>query len=298
MVEDPNTPEARERGTKRTKEQSVGPDISSLNLFLKEIGRIKLLTAVEEVQLAKRIERGDKRAKQTLIEANLRLVVSIAKRHRNRGLPLLDLIQEGTMGLDRAAEKFDHRMGFKFSTYASWWIRQAVSKAVNDQARIIRLPAHIVDRLNSISRAEQKLRIELGRAPSSAEIGVVVDLPAKIVDDLQSRAQAPVSFEEPTGHEGESELGSFLSDENLPLPGDALNASMRKDRLTHILSQLPPRNRRILEHRYGLNGHDPCTLEEVGRIFNVTRERVRQIETQSLMKLEKLADAQALRDAA
>jgi RNA polymerase primary sigma factor len=297
MLERPDTLETR-GGTQTANERSAGPGISSLDVYLKEIGRIKLLTPAEEVQLAKRIERGDRRAKQTLIEANLRLVVSIAKRHRNRGLPLLDLIQEGTMGLDRAAEKFDYRRGFKFSTYATWWIRQAVSKAVNDQARIIRLPGDVLDRLNSISRSEQKLSLELGRAPSSAEIGAELDLPAKAVDDLRFLAQVPVSFEQPIGDEHESELGSFISDESLPLPGDALNASLRKDRLTRVLSQLPPRSRNILEHRYGLNGRDPCTLEEVGRIFNVTRERIRQIEIQSLRRLEKLADAQALRDAA
>jgi RNA polymerase primary sigma factor len=284
--------------TQMTKGEAVEPGISSLQLFLTEIGRIKLLTGAEEVQLAKRIERGDRRAKKTLIEANLRLVVSIAKRYRNRGLPFLDLIQEGTMGLDRAAEKFDHRRGFKFSTYATWWIRQAVSKAVNDKARIIRLPGDVVVRLRSITWAEQKLSLELGRAPSSDEIGRELDLPPKVVDDLRSRAEAPVSFEEPIGDEAESEMGTFLSDESAPLPGEALNASMRKDLLTRILSQLSPRQRSILEHRFGLNGRDPRTLEEVGRIFNVTRERIRQIEAQSLTKLRKLADAQTLRDAA
>jgi RNA polymerase primary sigma factor len=297
MLERPDMPETR-GGTQTANEQSAGPSTSSLDVFLKDIGRIKLLSPAEEVQLAKRIERGDRRAKQTLIEANLRLVVSIAKRHRNRGLPLLDLIQEGTIGLDRAAEKFDYRKGFKFSTYATWWIRQAVSKAVKDQARIIRLPADVLDRLNSISRSEQKLSLELGRAPSSAEIGAELDLPAKAVDDLRFLAEVPVSFEQPIGDEHESELGSFVSDESLPLPGDALNAALRKRRLTRMLSELPPRSRSILEHRYGLNGRDPCTLEEVGHIFNVTRERIRQIEIQSLRRLEKLADAQALRDAA
>jgi RNA polymerase primary sigma factor len=297
MAEVLNMQELRAHDT-QTKGQSVERGISSLQLFLTDIGRIKLLTGAEEVQLAKRIERGDRRAKQTLIEANLRLVVSIAKRYRNRGLPFLDLIQEGTMGLDRAAEKFDYRRGFKFSTYATWWIRQAVSKAVNDKARIIRLPSDVVVRLRSITWAEQKLSLELGRAASSDEIGRELDLPAKVVDDLRSRAQAPVSFEEPIGDEAESALGSFLRDESAPLPGEALNASMRKDRLTHILSQLSPRQRSVLEHRFGLNGRDPCTLEEVGRFFNVTRERIRQIEAQSLTKLGKLADAQTLRDAA
>jgi RNA polymerase primary sigma factor len=290
--------DAHTHDTQMTKGESVEPGISSLQLFLTEIGRIKLLTGAEEVQLAKRIERGDRRAKKTLIEANLRLVVSIAKRYRNRGLPFLDLIQEGTMGLDRAAEKFDHRRGFKFSTYATWWIRQAVSKAVNDKARIIRLPGDVVVRLRSITWAEQKLSLELGRAPSSDEIGRELDLPPKVVGDLRSRAQAPVSFEEPIGDEAESEMGTFLSDESAPLPGEALNASMRKDLLTRILSQLSPRQRSILEHRFGLNGRDPRTLEEVGRIFNITRERIRQIEAQSLTKLRKLADAQTLRDAA
>jgi RNA polymerase primary sigma factor len=270
----------------------------SLQLFLKDIGKVDLLTAAQEVELAKRIERGDHRAKQEMVEANLRLVVSIAKKYRNQGLPFLDLIQEGTIGLVRAAEKFDHRKGFKFSTYATWWIRQAVARALADKARTIRMPVHIVEKLNKIVRSERKLRAELGREPTSFEIGDDVELAADEVEQIRRSSQAPVSLEKPVGDEEESEFGHFLTDENEPLPEEVAEVELRKATLQRVLNTLSVRERRVLELRYGLNGEHPRTLDEVGRTFNVTRERIRQIENQSLKKLRALADSVALRDVA
>jgi RNA polymerase primary sigma factor len=267
----------------------------SLQLFLKDIGRVELLTAAQEVGLAKRIERGDHRAKQQMVEANLRLVVSIAKRYRNQGLPFLDLIQEGTIGLVRAAEKFDYRKGFKFSTYATWWIRQAVARALADKARTIRMPVHVVEKLNKIVRSERKLRAELGREPSSFEIGRDLELSVDEVEQIRRSAQTPVSLEKPVGDEEESEFGHFLTDDNMPLPDEAAETTLRKETLKRILWTLSARERRVLELRYGLDGQHPRTLDEVGRTFNVTRERIRQIENQSLKKLRALADAQKLR---
>jgi RNA polymerase primary sigma factor len=270
----------------------------SLQLFLKDIGKVDLLTAAQEVELAKRIERGEHSAKQEMVEANLRLVVSIAKRYRNQGLPFLDLIQEGTIGLVRAAEKFDHRKGFKFSTYATWWIRQAVARALADKARTIRMPVHIVEKLNKIVRSERKLRAELGREPSSGEIARDVELTPAEVEQIRRSSQAPVSLEKPVGDEEESEFGHFLTDENEPLPEEVAEVEMRKATLQRVLGTLNPRERRVLELRYGLNGEHPRTLDEVGKTFNVTRERIRQIENQSLKKLRALADSTALRDVA
>jgi RNA polymerase primary sigma factor len=270
----------------------------SLQLFLKDIGKVDLLTAAQEVELAKRIERGDHGAKQEMVEANLRLVVSIAKRYRNQGLPFLDLIQEGTIGLVRAAEKFDHRKGFKFSTYATWWIRQAVARALADKARTIRMPVHVVEKLNKIVRSERKLRAELCREPLAWEVAKDLDLPVEEVEQIMRSAQTPVSLEKPVGDEEESEFGHFLTDENVPLPDEAADVSMRKETLRNILGTLSHRERRVLELRYGLDGEHPRTLDEVGRTFNVTRERIRQIENQSLKKLRALADSHALRDVA
>jgi len=270
----------------------------ALQLFLKDIGKVDLLTAAQEVELAKRIERGDHRAKQEMVEANLRLVVSIAKKYRNQGLPFLDLIQEGTIGLVRAAEKFDYRKGFKFSTYATWWIRQAVARALADKARTIRMPVHVVEKLNKIVRSERKLRAELGREPTSVEIAGDLDLSIDEVEQIRRSAQTPVSLEKPVGDEEESEFGHFLTDENVPLPDEAAEVTMRKETLRKILSTLSHRERRVLELRYGLDGQHPRTLDEVGRTFNVTRERIRQIENQSLKKLRALADSQKLRDVA
>ncbi len=270
----------------------------SLQLFLKDIGKVDLLTAAQEVELAKRIERGDHGAKQEMVEANLRLVVSIAKRYRNQGLPFLDLIQEGTIGLVRAAEKFDYRKGFKFSTYATWWIRQAVARALADKARTIRMPVHVVEKLNKIVRSERKLRAELCREPTPEEVARDLDLPVDEVEQIMRSAQTPVSLEKPVGDEEESEFGHFLQDENVPLPDEAAEVAMRKETLRKILSTLSHRERRVLELRYGLDGEHPRTLDEVGRTFNVTRERIRQIENQSLKKLRALADSHSLKDVA
>jgi RNA polymerase primary sigma factor len=270
----------------------------SLQLFLKDIGKVELLTAAQEVELAKRIERGDHGAKQEMVEANLRLVVSIAKRYRNQGLPFLDLIQEGTIGLVRAAEKFDWRKGYKFSTYATWWIRQAVARALADKARTIRMPVHVVEKLNKIVRTERKLRAELCREPSPLEVALDLDLPVEEVEQIMRSAQTPVSLEKPVGDEEESEFGHFLTDDNVPLPDEAAEVTMRAETLKKILETLSHRERRVLELRYGLDGEHPRTLDEVGRTFNVTRERIRQIENQSLKKLRALADSVSLKDVA
>jgi RNA polymerase primary sigma factor len=274
-----------------------GP-LDPLQLFLKDIGKVDLLTAPQEVELAKRIERGDHRAKQELVEANLRLVVSIAKRYRNQGMPFLDLIQEGTFGLVRAAEKFDYRMGFKFSTYATWWVRQAVARALADKSRTIRIPVHVVEKLHKILRSERKLRVELCREPTSTEIAKAVDLPVREVEQIIRTAQTPVSLEKPVGDDEQAEFGHLLADENAPLPEDATEIVLRTAALTRCLGSLGERQRRVLELRYGLHGGRPRTLDEVGVIFNVSRERVRQIEKQSLKKLEALAEAQQLREVA
>jgi len=270
----------------------------ALQLFLKDIGKVDLLTAAKEVELAKRIERGDHGAKQEMVEANLRLVVSIAKKYRNQGLPFLDLIQEGTIGLVRAAEKFDYRKGFKFSTYATWWIRQAVARALADKARTIRMPVHVVEKLNKIVRSERKLRAEFGREPNSVEIARDLELTSDEVEQIRRSAQTPVSLEKPVGDEDESEFGHFLTDENLPLPDEEAEITLRKETLRKILGTLSSRERQVLELRYGLDGQHPRTLDEVGRAFNVTRERIRQIENQSLKKLRALADAAKLREVA
>ncbi len=270
----------------------------SLQLFLKDVGKVSLLTAAQEVELAKRIESGDHRAKQEMVEANLRLVVSIAKRYRNQGLPFLDLIQEGTIGLVRAAEKFDWRKGYKFSTYATWWIRQAVARALADKARTIRMPVHVVEKLNKIMRTERKLRAERGREPTNEEIAQELELTVEEVESIRRTAQTPVSLEKPVGDEEESEFGQFLEDESTPLPDEAADTAFRAAALTKCLGALSYRERRVLELRYGLNGEQPCTLDEVGRAFQVTRERIRQIENQGLKKLRALAESQKLRDVA
>ena len=279
-------PEAREVST------------DALQLFLKDIGKVPLLTAAQEVELAKRIERGDHSAKQKMVESNLRLVVSIAKNYRNQGLPFLDLIQEGTIGLVRAAEKFDHRKGFKFSTYATWWIRQAVARALADKARTIRMPVHVVEKLNKIGRIERKLLSELGREPTVDEIARELELDPDEIEHIRRSAQAPISLEKPVGDEEESEFGHFFADERAPAPDEAAETTLRKETLCRILQTLSLRERRVLEMRYGLDGQNPRTLDEVGRMFNVTRERVRQIENQCLKKLQALAESQKLRDVA
>jgi RNA polymerase primary sigma factor len=270
----------------------------SLQLFLKDVGKVSLLTAAQEVELAKRIEAGDHSAKQAMVEANLRLVVSIAKRYRNQGLPFLDLIQEGTIGLVRAAEKFDWRKGYKFSTYATWWIRQAVARALADKARTIRMPVHVVEKLNKIMRTERKLRAERGREPTNEEIAHELEMTVEEVEGIRRTSQTPVSLEKPVGDEEESEFGQFLEDESTPLPDEAADTAFRAAALAKCLCALSYRERRVLELRYGLNGEQPRTLDEVGRTFQVTRERIRQIENQGLKKLRALAESQKLRDVA
>jgi RNA polymerase primary sigma factor len=289
------------RGRRRSKATiDLKPDMTtdSLQLFLKDIGKVRLLTAAEEVELAKRIERGDLAAKEKMVESNLRLVVSIAKNYRNQGLPFLDLIQEGTLGLVRAAEKFDYRKGFKFSTYATWWIRQAIARALADKARTIRIPVHVVEKLNKIGRAERKLVTELGREPTPEEIADVTGIEPDEVDSIKRSAQAPVSLEKPVGDEEESEFGQFIADEKAESPFDRAADLLTKEALREALENLSYRERRVLELRYGLGGEHPRTLDEVGRTFNVTRERIRQIENQSLKKLQTLAEAQKLREVA
>jgi RNA polymerase primary sigma factor len=294
-------PETKSRSRKKASPTlDLRPDMTtdSLQLFLKDIGKVRLLTAQEEVDLAKRIERGDLDAKQKMVESNLRLVVSIAKNYRNQGLPFLDLIQEGTLGLVRAAEKFDYRKGFKFSTYATWWIRQAIARALADKARTIRIPVHVVEKLNKIGRAERKLVTELGREPTAEEIAEATGIDPEEVDSIKRSAQAPVSLEKPVGDEEESEFGQFIADERAESPYERAAEILTKEALREALENLSYRERRVLELRYGLGGEHPRTLDEVGRTFNVTRERIRQIENQSLKKLQSLAEAQKLRDVA
>jgi RNA polymerase primary sigma factor len=307
LVEDDpthSTPEVERAVDRRSRRKKatidLKPDMTtdSLQLFLKDIGKVRLLTAQEEVDLAKRIERGDLDAKQKMVESNLRLVVSIAKNYRNQGLPFLDLIQEGTLGLVRAAEKFDYRKGFKFSTYATWWIRQAIARALADKARTIRIPVHVVEKLNKIGRAERKLVTELGREPTPDEIAEHTGIEPEEVESIKRSAQAPVSLEKPVGDEEESEFGQFIADERAESPYERAAEILTKEALREALENLSYRERRVLELRYGLGGEHPRTLDEVGRTFNVTRERIRQIENQSLKKLQSLAEAQKLRDVA
>jgi RNA polymerase primary sigma factor len=268
----------------------------ALQLFLKDIGKVRLLSAREEVDLAKRIERGSFDAKQKLVESNLRLVVSIAKNYRNQGLPFLDLIQEGTIGLVRATEKFDYRKGFKFSTYATWWIRQAVARALAEKARTIRIPVHIVEKLNKIGRAERKLVTALAREPTPEEIAEVTGIDPEEVDSMKRFAQAPISLEKPVGDGENSEFGQFIADEQAESPYERAVETLTNEALREALENLSYRGRRVLELRYGLGGKHPRTLGEVGRTFNVTRERIRQIESQSLKTLQNLPEAQKLSD--
>src|SRR3954471_16690453 len=294
-------PEPRSRSRKKASPTlDLRPDMTteSLQLFLKDIGKVRLLTAQEEVDLAKRIERGDLDAKQKMVESNLRLGGSIGKNYRNQGLPFLDLIQEGTLGLVRAAEKFDYRKGFKFSTYATWWIRQAIARALADKVRTIRIPVHVVEKLNKIGRAERKLVTELGREPTPEEIAEVTGIDPEEVDSIKRSAQAPVSLEKPVGDEEESEFGQFIADEKAESPYERAAEILTKEALREALENLSYRERRVLELRYGIGGEHPRTLDEGGRTFNVTRERIRQIENQSLKKLQSLAEAQKLRDVA
>ena len=266
----------------------------SLQLFLKGIGKVPLLTRPQELALAKRIERGEFDAKQKMIESNLRLVVAYARNYRNRGLPFLDLIQEGTIGLVRATEKYDNRKGFKFSTYATWWIRQALARALADKSRTIRIPTHVVEKLNKIGRAERKLVTALGREPTVDEIAEATGLGSEDVNSIQTSAQTPLSLEMPVGDEGQSEFGQFIADERAESPYERAAEILTKEALREALENLSYRERRVLELRYGLGGEHPRTLAEVGRTFNVTRERIRQIEDTSLRKLQALAETDRL----
>jgi RNA polymerase primary sigma factor len=275
---------------------TVEPSLDSLRLYLREIGKVPLLTADQEVYLAKRIERGDMAAKTHMIEANLRLVVSIAKGYLGRGLSFLDLIQEGSLGLIRAVEKFDYRKGYKFSTYATWWIRQAVTRAIADKARTIRIPVHMVEKLNKVVHIERQLVQRLGREPRPEEIAEELEITTEEVRDILRMAQLPVSLEKPIGEEEESELGDFVQDEQAESPFDSASLSLRQQDIRRALDSLPERERKVIELRFGLTGDRPRTLEEVGRAFNVTRERIRQIENNTLKKLETLPEAQSLYD--
>ena len=297
VVEAPKEP-AREPTAPPRATEVLETTTDALQLFLREIGRHPLLTAADEVELSKRIERGDMEAKRRMIECNLRLVVSIAKNYRNQGLPFLDLIQEGMFGLIRAVEKFEWQRGLKFSTYATWWIRQAVARAIADKGRTIRMPVHVVEKLNRILRSERKIRAERGREPTTEEIARDLDMTPDEVEQIRRSAQVPVSLEKPVGDDDESEFGHFLADESAPLPDELAETTLQREALRTILSALSERERRVLELRYGLDGQQPRTLDEVGRAVNVTRERIRQIEHQGLKKLRALADAQRVRDVA
>jgi RNA polymerase primary sigma factor len=276
---------------------TVEPSLDSLRLYLRSIGRVDLLSAEEEVSLAKRIERGDMTAKQQMVEANLRLVVSIAKGYLGRGLSFLDLIQEGSLGLIRAVEKFDYRRGYKFSTYATWWVRQAVTRAIADKARTIRIPVHMVEKLNKVVHVERQLVQEFGREPAPEEIARELQWTGREVKDILRIAQLPVSLEKPIGEEEDSELGDFVEDEAAESPFEMASENLRRENVRKALDALPQREREVMEMRYGLKGHQARTLEEVGRAFGVTRERIRQIENNTLKKLECLPEAQRLRDA-
>jgi len=275
--------------------EGVGID-DPVRMYLKEIGRVPLLTAEEEVELAKRMEQGDEEAKRRLAEANLRLVVSIAKRYVGRGMLFLDLIQEGNLGLIKAVEKFDFRKGFKFSTYATWWIRQAITRAIADQARTIRIPVHMVETINKLIRVSRQLLQELGREPLPEEIAKEMDIPVERVREIMKIAQEPVSLETPIGEEEDSHLGDFIEDEDAPAPAEAASFMLLKEQLEEVLETLTPREEKVLRLRFGLDDGRSRTLEEVGQEFGVTRERIRQIEAKALRKLRHPSRSKKLKD--
>ncbi len=272
------------------------PTSDPVRLYLKEIGRVPLLTAEEEVTLAKRIERQDMEAKRKLIQANLRLVVSIAKRYVGRGMLFLDLIQEGNLGLIRAVEKFDYRKGYKFSTYATWWIRQAITRAIADQARTIRIPVHMVETINKLIRVQRQLLQDKGREPTPFEIAKEMDTTPEKVREILKISQEPVSLETPIGEEEDSQLGDFIEDNDAVAPCDAVSDIMQKEDLSEVLGSLTHRERKVIELRFGLKGEHPRTLEEVGQKFGVTRERIRQIEAKTLVKLKSYRESQKLKE--
>lgn len=267
-----------------------------VRMYLKEIGKVPLLSAEEEIDLAKRMADGDEEAKKRLAEANLRLVVSIAKRYVGRGMLFLDLIQEGNLGLIKAVEKFDYQKGFKFSTYATWWIRQAITRAIADQARTIRIPVHMVETINKLIRVSRQLLQELGREPSPEEIAEEMDIPVERVREILKISQEPVSLETPIGEEEDSHLGDFIQDENVPVPADAAAFTLLKEQLDEVLGTLTEREQKVLRLRFGLDDSRARTLEEVGKEFNVTRERIRQIEAKALRKLRHPSRSRKLKD--
>ena len=267
-----------------------------VRMYLKEIGRVPLLSAAEEIELAKRIEEGDEEAKRRLAEANLRLVVSIAKRYVGRGMLFLDLIQEGNLGLIKAVEKFDYRKGYKFSTYATWWIRQAITRAIADQARTIRIPVHMVETINKLIRISRQLLQELGREPSAEEIAAEMDMSPEKVREIQKIAQEPVSLETPIGEEDDSHLGDFIPDDDALAPADAAAYELLKEQLEDVLDTLTEREENVLRLRFGLDDGRTRTLEEVGKVFGVTRERIRQIEAKALRKLRHPSRSKRLKD--
>ena len=267
-----------------------------VRMYLKEIGKVSLLTADEEIELAKRMEQGDEAAKKRLAEANLRLVVSIAKRYVGRGMLFLDLIQEGNLGLIKAVEKFDYRKGYKFSTYATWWIRQAITRAIADQARTIRIPVHMVETINKLIRVSRQLLQELGREPGPEEIAEEMDMSVDRVREILKISQEPVSLETPIGEEEDSHLGDFIQDDNVPVPADAAAFTLLKEQLIEVLGTLTEREQKVLRLRFGLDDGRARTLEEVGKEFNVTRERIRQIEAKALRKLRHPSRSRKLKD--
>ena len=276
-------------------------DISSttqdpVKMYLKDIGKVPLLSAEEEIELAKRMEAGDEMAKKKLAESNLRLVVSIAKRYVGRGMLFLDLIQEGNLGLLKAVEKFDYRKGYKFSTYATWWIRQAITRAIADQARTIRIPVHMVETINKVTRVSRDLLQKLGREPLPEEVGEVMGLPKERVQEIMKIAQEPVSLETPIGEEEDSHLGDFIQDESIPTPVEATNQTLLHEQLDEVVSTLTEREQRVIKLRFGWDDGRPRTLEEVGKEFNVTRERIRQIEAKAIRKLRRPNRSRKLKD--
>lgn len=297
--EDDENEEQIEEDTKEDIDFSVSDSIAiddPVRMYLKEIGKVPLLTADEEVAIAKRIEAGEKGAKRELAEANLRLVVSIAKKYVGRGMLFLDLIQEGNLGLMKAVEKFDYKKGYKFSTYATWWIRQAITRAIADQARTIRIPVHMVETINKLVRVSRQLLQELGRDPQPEEIAKEMEIPVEKVRDIMKIAQEPVSLETPIGEEEDSHLGDFIPDDDAQAPADAAAYLLLKEQLEDVLETLTPREKKVLRLRFGLDDGRPRTLEEVGQVFGVTRERIRQIEAKALRKLRHPSRSKKLKD--
>ena len=291
-----------EKGYEKTAEESEnsfterGNAEDPVRMYLKEIGRIPLLSSEEEIELAKRMEEGDEEAKKKLSEANLRLTVSIAKRYSGRGMQFLDLIQEGNLGLIKAVEKFDYRKGYKFSTYATWWIRQSITRAIADQARTIRIPVHMVETMNRVNRTSRRLLQEYGREPTPEEIAEAMNLPVERVLEISKISQEPVSLETPIGEEEDSHLGDFIQDDNVPVPADAAAFTLLKEQLIEVLGTLTEREQKVLRLRFGLDDGRARTLEEVGKEFNVTRERIRQIEAKALRKLRHPSRSRKLKD--